>query len=389
MVTSTAEPLPPTEAVEAAIARVLAAERAAREDVARAKDDAVAMTEAARAAGRTLNERTERRIRALYVAFDRKTSASLATLEDEVARLATHSRLFCQRASPYRKGGRQACRRAHRRRRMIELDGLEYAQARLWARNGERPDEVEWRRIEVIRDLGAVLDAARETRLRHWTTGIAAQDGAYEIETTLRRHGRRLVAEVTGWMPAEWRDAVAWCGVLIDLPTLAYLARAGEPLAWMRDDPVYRKLCSDAPAARSVDAAKRTACPVGSGMGQCRSVSHPVARRVDAAIAAKPLRYAARRTHWQRCWKHISLFSQAQPLARLGRCVARCRSGSSRSFVVPCSTRQRRSFFSRSPRWISSDCAGSWCAARHSRARHSRHDPSAAGAVVRNPRCAR
>jgi len=90
MIHSRAEALPPTDAVEAAIARVLAAERVACEAVARSKDDAAAMTEAARAAARTLHERTERRIRALHIAFDRKVNAALAALEAEGADLATH-----------------------------------------------------------------------------------------------------------------------------------------------------------------------------------------------------------------------------------------------------------------------------------------------------------
>jgi hypothetical protein len=132
---------------------------------------------------------------------------------------------------------------------VIDVDGLEYAHARLWARNGERPDEADWRHLEVVRELRAALDAARETRLRDWTAGIAPHDGAHEIEATLRRHWRRLIAEVTGWMPAEWRAPVAWCGALADLPVLQYLARGGPPLAWMRDDPVYRNLCTSEPAA--------------------------------------------------------------------------------------------------------------------------------------------
>jgi hypothetical protein len=132
---------------------------------------------------------------------------------------------------------------------VIEVDGLEYAQARLSARNGERPDEVEWRHMAVVRELAGSLDAARQTRLRRWTADITPQDRVHEIEATLRRHWRKLVAEVAGWMPAEWRAAVAWCGALADLPPLQYLARGGPVLAWMRDDPVYRDLCTDQPGA--------------------------------------------------------------------------------------------------------------------------------------------
>ena len=93
MITSSTEAIPPTDAVEAAIAQVLAAERSAQDAVARAKDEAVAIAEAARAEGRALNERSERRIRALHAAFDRKVSAALAALEAEAARLATHQDL--------------------------------------------------------------------------------------------------------------------------------------------------------------------------------------------------------------------------------------------------------------------------------------------------------
>jgi hypothetical protein len=133
---------------------------------------------------------------------------------------------------------------------MIDVAGLEYAQARLCARNGERPSEADWQHFEVVRELRGALDAARATRLRHWTTGIAPQDSAHQIEATLRRQWRGLVAEVTGWMPVEWHSAVAWCGALAELPVLQYLARGGVPLTWMRDDPVYRHLCTGERAGR-------------------------------------------------------------------------------------------------------------------------------------------
>lgn len=134
---------------------------------------------------------------------------------------------------------------------MIDIDGLEYAHARLCARNGERPDEADWGHLEAVRELRATLDAARDTRLRHWTTGIAPQDSAHQIEATLRGHWRGLIAEVTGWMPAEWQASLAWCGALADLPVLQYLARGGPSLTWMRDDPVYRDVCIGEPAARA------------------------------------------------------------------------------------------------------------------------------------------
>jgi hypothetical protein len=125
----------------------------------------------------------------------------------------------------------------------IAAGSLEYAQARLSARYGERPDELAWRRIEHVRTFQAVLDAARTTALRAWLAGIAPISTPHEIEQALRERWRELVAEVASWMPDEWRSAVLWCATLPDLAVLQNLARGGAPLPWMREDAVYRELC--------------------------------------------------------------------------------------------------------------------------------------------------
>lgn len=73
--------------VEAAIARVLACERDAREAIAQARLDAEQIAESGRAAARALAERTELRIRAIRAAFERRLSAELAALlaaDDEI-----------------------------------------------------------------------------------------------------------------------------------------------------------------------------------------------------------------------------------------------------------------------------------------------------------------
>jgi hypothetical protein len=90
---SDADSSPLTGAVEAGIARVLAAERSARDAVALAREEAGAMTEAARAATRALHERTERRIRALHTAFEHRVDTELAALEAEAAGLVKHEKL--------------------------------------------------------------------------------------------------------------------------------------------------------------------------------------------------------------------------------------------------------------------------------------------------------
>lgn len=134
---------------------------------------------------------------------------------------------------------------------MIECGSLEYAQARVQARHGQRLDEATWRRIEVVREFAPLLDLARTTALRPWLVGIAADSAAQPIEAALRGHWRALVDEVAGWMPVPWQPALAWCAVLPDLAVLQHLARGGEPAAWMHDDAGWRELCAALPRARA------------------------------------------------------------------------------------------------------------------------------------------
>lgn len=141
---------------------------------------------------------------------------------------------------------------------MIECGSLEFAQARLQARHGQRSSEVAWQRLETAREFGLLLDAARASPLRPWVVGITAQVTSNEIEAMLRAHWSALVAEVAGWMAPAWRPALGWCAVLPELPALQHLARGGEPGAWMHDDPGLRALCA-VPATE-----RRTALAAGS-----------------------------------------------------------------------------------------------------------------------------
>jgi hypothetical protein len=134
---------------------------------------------------------------------------------------------------------------------MIECGSLEYAQARIGARHGERLREADWHRIEVLRDLRPLLELARGTALRPWLAGIDADSSVHRVEAALRERWRAVVAEVAGWMPAAWRPALAWWAVLPDLAPLQHLARGEEPAAWMRDDDAWRELGASAPEARA------------------------------------------------------------------------------------------------------------------------------------------
>ena len=131
---------------------------------------------------------------------------------------------------------------------MIDAGSLEYAHARLCARYGGRPDELAWRRIEMIRDFGAMLDAARTSPLGAWIAEIGPDTNAHAVEFALRAHLRERVAAIAAWMPAAWRASIEWCSVLVDLPVLQHLARGGTPPRWLRDDPLHAALREGGPA---------------------------------------------------------------------------------------------------------------------------------------------
>jgi hypothetical protein len=137
------------------------------------------------------------------------------------------------------------------------MGSLEYAQARLSARFGDRPDELAWRKLEHVRELAALLDVARGSAFRTWVGGLSEVSTAHEIEAILRRHWRDRVAEVAAWTPDEWREAVLWCAILPDVPVIAHLARGHPALAWMRDDPLYHDLVDSEPGT----------CPWALGVG--------------------------------------------------------------------------------------------------------------------------
>jgi hypothetical protein len=125
---------------------------------------------------------------------------------------------------------------------MIDCGSLEYSQARVQARHGQRPDEGAWQRLQTTRDFGALLTTARTGALGPWVADLTPQSTSQQIDAAMRMHWRACVADVTGWMPVEWRAALAWCAFLPDLPALQHLARGGSAQAWMADDPDWQAL---------------------------------------------------------------------------------------------------------------------------------------------------
>lgn len=128
---------------------------------------------------------------------------------------------------------------------MIEAGSLEYAHARLCARFGDRPDELVWRRIEMIREVDAMLEAARASPLSPWIARIGPDAGAHATELAMRAHWRERVAAIAAWMPTAWRASIEWCALLVELPVLQHLARGGAAPRWLSDDPLRAALGDD------------------------------------------------------------------------------------------------------------------------------------------------
>jgi hypothetical protein len=79
--------MPTADAIEASIARVLDAEAAAVDAVARARDVALAIAEQAREEVRRLGFRTDRRLHAVRAAFEARAAGEVATLAAETSAL--------------------------------------------------------------------------------------------------------------------------------------------------------------------------------------------------------------------------------------------------------------------------------------------------------------
>lgn len=87
--TNSREPLPSGEAVEAAISKVLAAEREIGESIVVCRQQAEERLERARRDARLLSERSERRMRAIRQGYAQLLAQKLAAFLDESNRFRT------------------------------------------------------------------------------------------------------------------------------------------------------------------------------------------------------------------------------------------------------------------------------------------------------------
>jgi hypothetical protein len=119
---------------------------------------------------------------------------------------------------------------------------MEYAQARMQARFGARPQAASWRGLDGASDLGAYLEAARGTSLRAWLPDVDPRADLHQIDSALRERFRAHVEEVARWLPPQWRPAVLGLSRLPDLPAIQHLLSGDSALAWMWRHPALQEL---------------------------------------------------------------------------------------------------------------------------------------------------
>jgi hypothetical protein len=95
---------------------------------------------------------------------------------------------------------------------------IEFAQARMQARHGARPEARAWAMVHASVSLGALLENARSSSLESWIAGLDPGAPRAEAERLLGDRLRGRIAEVARWMPDAWRPAVLHTSSLIELP---------------------------------------------------------------------------------------------------------------------------------------------------------------------------
>lgn len=171
---------------------------------------------------------------------------------------------------------------------------LSYVQARLQARHGARPGEDDWQAIEATRSLASYLERVGTTSLSRFSERIRADTAPHEIELRVREARRAYVAEIAGWMPEPWRTAIAWAGLVPELPGLAYLLDGGAAWPWMSDDALL------APLARALPSSRLEELPA---LGLAALAGE------DSAAGTIAVRWLA---HWRSRWPPTSSAERAQ-----------------------------------------------------------------------------
>lgn len=102
----------------------------------------------------------------------------------------------------------------------MSLHDFAYAQARLQARHGARPQDGTWALLRASTSLGHFLESARTTPLRPWVARLSSQLRVADVEEVLRIEFAAHVMEVARWVPQRWYAATVWAARAPWLPWL-------------------------------------------------------------------------------------------------------------------------------------------------------------------------
>jgi hypothetical protein len=119
---------------------------------------------------------------------------------------------------------------------MTQAVRFAYAQARIQARFARLPSDADWQQLAGVRGLAGFLEEARAGTLRHWVKPLSGASDSHDIEVGLRTVFREQVAEIAGWLPEPWRDAVRWTRWLVLIPLFERLAEGGGLPDWIARD---------------------------------------------------------------------------------------------------------------------------------------------------------
>ncbi len=195
---------------------------------------------------------------------------------------------------------------------------LEYGYARLSARLAARPDERLWRQLRSARSVQAAVDAVRATAAAPYVAGIGLRSPD-DIELAFRQHLRARIREVALWAPAEWRAALRWTEVLVDLPAVQHLLADGALPKWLRSDPHLAIYAESDRIARRARLAQGPLAPLVAAAAAPPSSTRAVARRAGDGL--HPL-LAAWQVRWEACWPRCRE-AHRQALCLLARTVRR------------------------------------------------------------------
>lgn len=164
---------------------------------------------------------------------------------------------------------------------MRDAARIGYAQARVQARFGGRPDDALWRELEAGRELPHLIEVLRGSPLRRAVESLPPTVEPHALEARLRAQWSAACGEVARWYPDAWRPSMQWLG------TLPWIA----PLTWARHPP-------DEPDRNDEDPQFGKTAAAAALSALAEGPLHPLAAALKEGTPAAQAWHA----HWRSTW---------------------------------------------------------------------------------------